>query len=398
MSSDNDLIREKIRQAYGILEELDLDLWMIFVRESKAMADPAMELVVGTECTWQSAFVYSRKGRSYALVGNLDEVKFKDLGCFDEVRSYVQGIMDPLRALFGELDPGRYALDVSVNDYMSDGLTYGMFQLLQKCLEGTPWGDRWVSSEKLIAALRGRKSPAELDRIRAAIELTEEIYAKVSGVLRPGMTERQVAAFILEQVDAAGVETAWDRSECPAVFTGPESAGAHCGPTDRRMEPGHIMNIDFGVKKNGFCSDIQRTWYFLREGETEAPEPVRETFKTIVDSIRYCAEKMRPGMTGLEADTLVREYITKRGYPEFPHATGHQVGRSAHDGAATLAPAWERYGEIPYLKIEENQVYTIEPRIPVEGYGVATSEEIVVVTPEGGKFLSHPQTELFYVK
>jgi Xaa-Pro aminopeptidase len=94
---------------------------------------------------------------------------------------------------------------------------------------------------------------------------------------------------------------------------------------------------------------------------------------------------------------MVRKYITDKGFPEFPHATGHQVGRSAHDGAATLAPEWERYGEIPFMKIEEGQVYTIEPRIPVEGHGVATSEEIIVVTKDGGKFLSHPQTELFYI-
>jgi Xaa-Pro aminopeptidase len=182
------------------------------------------------------------------------------------------------------------------------------------------------------------------------------------------------------------------------VFTGPQAAGAHCGPTDRPIEPGHIMNIDFGVKKNGFCSDIQRTWYFLKEGETEAPEAVKKAFKTITDSIQLCAEKIRPGMTGLEVDTMVRGYITERGYPEYPHATGHQVGRSAHDGAATLAPAWERYGTIPQMKIEEGQVYTIEPRIPVEDYGVATSEEIIVVTRDGGKFLSQAQTELFYVK
>ncbi len=392
------MIKEKIEQTFPSLNEFDGDRGMIFNRESKAMADPAMELVVGTDCTWQSAFFYTREGKSLAIVGNLDETKFKALGYFDEVRSYVTGIKETLLGLFKELNPKRYALNVSVNDYMSDGLTFGMFKLLQQHLEGTAWADCWVSSENIIAALRGRKSATEQECIRAAIELTEAIYAQVTEILRPGMTERQVAEFILKQVDEASVPTAWDRSECPAVFTGPESAGAHCGPTDRVMEPGHIMNIDFGVKKDDYCSDIQRTWYFLKAGEEEAPEVVQKTFKTIVDSIQYCAEKMRPGMTGLEADTLVRNYITDRGYPEYPHATGHQVGRSAHDGAATLAPEWERYGTIPFMKLEENQVFTIEPRIPVEGYGVATSEEIVVVTKEGGKFLSHPQTELFYVK
>jgi Xaa-Pro aminopeptidase len=353
---------------------------------------------VGTDCTWQSAFVYTRDRKCYAIVGNLDEAKFKGLGHFDEVRSYVTGVKETLLGLFKELNPSKYAINVSSNDYMSDGLTFGMYKLLQKHLEGTDWAKRWISSEQILAALRGRKSATEQGLIASAIALTEEIYSKVTAFLKPGVTEKQVAAFILEHVDAAGVGTAWGRDECPAVFTGPDSAGAHCGPTDRPMEPGHIMNIDFGVKKDGFCSDIQRTWYFLREGETEAPEAVKKTFKAIVDSILLGAEKIRPGMTGLEVDTLVRKFITDQGYPEYPHATGHQVGRSAHDGAATLAPEWERYGEIPFMKMEEGQVYTIEPRIPVEGHGVATSEEIIVVTKEGGKFLSHPQTELFYVK
>lgn len=391
------MIREKIDQTFAILEEMDVDLWMIFARESSVMTDPAMELVVGTECTWASAFIYTRTGKAYAIVGNLDAARFEGLGYFDEVRSYVTGISETLLGLFKELDPKTFAINVSKNDYMSDGLTYGMYQILMDHLSGTDWADRWTSSEKIMAALRGRKSATELQRIENAVALTEEIYSKVTGFLKPGKTEKEVAEFILKHVEDAGVECAWAKEECPAVFTGPEAAGAHCGPTDRPMEPGHIMNIDFGVKKDDFCSDIQRTWYFLRKGETEAPEVVKNAFQTIVDSIRICAEKIRPGMTGLEVDTMVRSYITERGYPEFKHATGHQVGRSPHDGAATLAPEWERYGQIPYMKIEEGQVYTIEPRISVEGHGVATSEEIIVVTPDGGRFLSNPQKELFYI-
>lgn len=391
------MIRSKIEQAFSILEEKKIDMWLIFARESEAMADPAMELVVGAGCTWQSAFIYTRTGRSVAIVGNLDAAKFEGLGYFDEVKTYVAGVRDTLREVFEEIDPKSFAINTSIDDYMSDGLTFGMYQLLMQHLEGTPYTDRWVSSVELVAALRGRKTRPELECVRAAVSLTEEIYGRVTGILKPGMTEKQVAAFILGEVEKAGVELAWEEEHCPAVFTGPDSAGAHCGPTDRPIEPGHIMNIDFGVKKDGFCSDIQRTWYFLRPGETEAPEAVRKAFKTIVDAIDLAAEKIRPGKTGLEIDTLVRETITSKGYEEFPHATGHQVGRSAHDGAGILAPAWERYGKIPWMEIEEGQVYTIEPRVTVPGHGVATAEEIIAVTADGSEWLSHPQTELFYV-
>ena len=66
-------------------------------------------------------------------------------------------------------------------------------------------------------------------------------------------------------------EPAWEINYCPSVFTGPQESGAHSGPTDRIIEKGHVLNIDFGIKLNGYCSDLQRTWYFLKDGETEAP-------------------------------------------------------------------------------------------------------------------------------
>ncbi len=73
------------------------------------------------------------------------------------------------------------------------------------------------------------------------------------------------------------------------------------------------------------------------------------------------------------------------------------MGQKTHDGAGLLCPEWERYGNLPYLKIEENQVYTLEPRITIPGYGVATAEEIIVVKGTGGEFLSRPQREVYSI-
>jgi Xaa-Pro aminopeptidase len=212
-----------------------------------------------------------------------------------------------------------------------------------------------------------------------------------------GRTEKEIAAFLIAEVEQAGVELAWSPEHCPAVFTGPESAGAHAGPTDRPVEPGHVLNIDFGVKIDDYCSDLQRTWYFLRDGETAAPPEVERGFRTIVDAVHAAAAALKPGVTGLEIDTVARSHITDAGYPEYPHALGHQVGREAHDGGGLLCPEWDRYGELPYLKVRQGQVYTIEPRLPIEGHGIATVEEIVVVTADGCEFLSPPQTELTLV-
>jgi Xaa-Pro aminopeptidase len=195
-----------------------------------------------------------------------------------------------------------------------------------------------------------------------------------------------------------GLERAWDPEHCPAVFTGPESAGAHAGPTDRRMEPGHLMNVDFGMRYQGFCSDLQRTWYCPRPKETALPAPVQRGFEAVRDAVRKAAEFLKPGVQGHEVDAVARGHIVAQGFEEYPHALGHQIGRHAHDGAGLLCPVWERYGEKPFAVVEEGQCYTLEPRVPVPGHGVATIEEVVVVTKDGCRFLSEPQTEIMLVR
>ncbi|MDD3642904.1 MAG: Xaa-Pro peptidase family protein [Candidatus Krumholzibacteria bacterium] len=384
---------EKIAQAPGIMREEGIDLWLTFVRESEVSRDPALDLILDANCTWQSAFMIPVDGRPVAIVGSLDETRIRDAGGF-EVIGYTKGIGASLIEQLERHSPRTIAVNFSENDVTSDGLSHGMYLILEGYLGGTPFAGRLVSSEGLISKLRGRKSPEEIRRIKKNIDLTEEIFDRVTAFMRPGMTEREVAAFILSEVDRLGVETSWERELCPSVFTGPESAGAHAGPTDRVIEPGHVLNIDFGTRAERYCSDMQRTWYFLRKGETAAPPEVLGPFDTIRDAIRLAAEAIRPGMQGREIDAVARDHITGKGYPEYPHALGHQIGRMTHDGAGLLCPEWERYGTLPYLEIEENQVYTLEPRITIPGFGVATMEEIVAVRKDGGEFLSHPQTEI----
>ena len=390
------MIREKIAQAGDIMKEEAVDLWLTFVRETETANDPVMDLIVGHHVTWQSAFVIAPGHSPTAIVGSLDEARTRESGAWETI-GYREGVGGPLLDLLRAVDPATIAINFSENDVMSDGLSHGMFLTLAGYLAGTPYAERIRSAEGIVSKLRGRKSPEEIRRIKVNIDLTEAIFERVTRFVKPGMTEKELAAFILGEVEREGVETSWERELCPSVFTGPESAGAHAGPTDRSIEPGHVLNIDFGTRTLDYCSDMQRTWYFLRDGETEAPEAVTRAFETIRDSIRLAAETIRPGMEGREIDAIARNHITGEGYEEYPHALGHQVGRSTHDGAGLLCPEWERYGNLPYLKIEENQVYTLEPRITIPGHGIATMEEIIVVRPDGGEFLSRPQTELWTI-
>ena len=95
-----------------------------------------------------------------------------------------------------------------------------------------------------------------------------------------------MADFILKHVRARGLDLAWSADHCPAVFTGPDHAGAHFGPTTRRVARGHVLNIDFGVKVDGYCSDLQRTWYIARKSESVAPADVRRGRSCGTPSVR----------------------------------------------------------------------------------------------------------------
>lgn len=392
------MISAKIVQAICILDELGIDAWMIFTRESAGVHDPCIDLVVGGNVTWASAFILTRKGERIAVLGSLDKAAHEMLGHYTEIVPYVQGITEPLVGVLKRINPAKIAINYSLGDEMSDGLTHGQFLLLQKILDSTPFAARLVPAEAIVSCLRSRKTEPELARIERACAETVDLFAKLHSRLRTGMTEKQIAAIMIAIMTAKGLTPAWDPEHCPAVFTGPDSAGAHAGPTDRVMEPGHLMNVDFGMRYEGYCSDLQRTWYCLKPGETKPPSIVMDAFDAVRDAIQKAGAFMKPGVKGGDVDAIARGHITALGFDEFPHALGHQIGRAAHDGAGLLCPRWERYGTKPDTILEKGQCYTIEPRIYVKEYGVATIEEIVVLTGDGVRYLSHPQTEIMLVK
>jgi len=392
------MVLEKIAQAVDILNEQGIDMWMTFVRETGNIKDPMMEMIVGTNATWESAFIITKNGETDAIVGSLEVANMKTVGTYKNIHGYLQSVEETLLKVLRQYDPQKIAINYSQNSSLADGLTHGMYLQLMKYLKNTPFAERLVSSENIVAALRGRKSPTELAIMKEAIKETLKIFDMVTEFLRPGVSELDVAEYVKGITKSKGFGFAWEEEYCPSVFTGPDTAGAHSGPTERKVERGHVINMDFGIKYKGYCSDLQRTWYVLREGETAPPPEVQRGFDTIVKSIELAAKAIRPGKQAFEIDEVARSYIVNNGYEEYPHGLGHQVGRAAHDGGALLAPKWDRYGNLPYMRLEEGQVFTIEPRLTIEGYGIATIEEEVVITKDGCEFLSEPQKEIYLIK
>ncbi|MEL6823117.1 MAG: Xaa-Pro peptidase family protein, partial [Calditrichota bacterium] len=294
-----------------------------------------------------------------------------------------------------QLNPNKIALNFSDSIPSADGLTYGMRKKLEGYFSETDLADRIVSAEAIITRLRGRKTAAELASMKQAIAETLDIFAVAAKSITLGKSEQDIAKLVQVEMDDAGLEPAWSRAMCPAVFTGPDTAGAHAAPTARKIKAGHILNMDFGVKVNGYCADLQRSWYIRQDGEETAPDTVMHGFKTLIDAITIAAEAIRPGVIGKDIDALVRDHLAKHGYEPYPHGLGHQLGRVAHDGGALLGPDWERYGNTPFIPLEAGQVFTIEPRLTVKGHGVVTIEEEVLITESGVEFLSPRQLDMW---
>ena len=388
------LVQEKVEQAVGVLGEKNVDMWLTFVRETSGGGDPILPLIYGLDLTWQSALILTRSGEKVAIVGRLEAEAARRTGAYDMVIGYDQSIKPELINTLDRLQPKEIAVNYSLNDVHADGLSYGMYQLLNRYLEGTPYQSRLISAEKLHSALRGRKTPIEIERIRHAIQTTTRIFERTFEIIKPGMSEADVSDFMHQQLEVNGVKPAWEDINCPTVNAGPESAIGHVGPTDLKISPGQIIHFDFGVFQDGYCSDIQRVVYILRTGEISPPKEVLLGFNTIRSAIEKARKAMKPGVTGKFIDQIARQTVIEAGYSEFPYATGHQLGRLVHDGAGLLGPEWERYGDTPNYLLEAGQIYTIEPGLVVEGYGYIGLEEDVVITPDGAEYLGAPQREV----
>ena len=388
--------KAKLEQAAALMPQHGLDCWIVsFARETGNRQDP-LEYLIGSTITWPSAFLLHRDGRTVAIVGSGDAGHVKDSGIWSDVRGYVASPREELVRLLDEWRPEKIGVTWSEDDDTSDGITYGMYRMLQSMLEGTTHADRLVAAGRLAGEVRGRKLPDEVEAIHSAITATEELFKRIEGILRPGITEKQVQEQVHRWVRDGDLGFSWEDAMNPIVDFGPLRAPmGHTYPGDTALAPGHLIHVDMGLRRHGYASDLQRTWYWLRDGETEAPEAVRKAFVASRAALDAGMAALRPGQAGHEVDAASRKTVIEQGFPEPPFAFGHPVGQVAHDGGATLGPRWERYGKSPDVLIEADNVFAVEMDLEVKGYGLIGLEEEALVSDDGAQYLSNPQRELW---
>lgn len=389
---DHDMARAKLAQAKDYLRDSGIDCWLLLSREG---SDRNVPFLTGEQTVAQAAYLLYPDGSDEALVANYDEGHVRLAGVIQAVRPYEQGLRAPLMATLRQRGVKSIAMNFSVDDAGADGLTHG--QYLWFLAEADPaWS--LLSAAPLLARVRAVKAPAEIVRLRRTVEVTQEIFLALRGRIRPGMSERQVQRMFVDETHrrgfALGVEGTFDG---PLVLL-PKAGMAHRSATDAVLEPGDMLVIDFSVRVDGYVSDVARTFYCLRPGESAAPAEVENLFQASRSALSAAAGHLRPGVKGHEVDAVARATLRSLGYPESIHALGHTVGREVHDGGILLGPLWERYGSGPMGVVEAGMVFALEPTILPGGPYAVISEENVLVTDQGIERLCEWQSDLWCIR
>ena len=267
------------------------------------------------------------------------------------------------------------ALKVGKAAYNPAGLTVAEFNELQRAFDGELVADSRIGVEGRL-----RKSPGEVDTIRAASELAEGVMLELLPTLKAGMLERELAAAFEFEFKKRGAQG--PSFDTIALF-GAASSLPHGRPGEKPLESGDIVLLDFGCRRSGYCSDLTRTYVFDRIPAAWFEEIYALTLKAQLAAL----EALKPGVTGREVDAVARNIIQEGGYGDyFGHGLGHGVGVEIHE-APRLNPESDTV-------LEPGMVVTVEPGIYLPGKGGVRIEDLVVVTDDGCDILTQSSKAL----
>lgn len=244
---------------------------------------------------------------------------------------------------------------------------------------GAP-GAHVIAAEQELASLRLRKDADEIANMRRAVQIAQDALEATLPQIKVGMSEREIAAELTVQLLRHGSQPEMPFS--PIVSGGPNSANPHASPSERKIQPGDLLVIDWGAAYEGYISDLTRTFAI---GEVD-PE-YRKIHEIVQQANAAGRAAGKPGVACGEVDKAARNVIEVAGYGEyFTHRTGHGIGMEGH--------------EEPYMRgdnqqlLETGMAYTVEPGIYLPGRNGVRIEDDMVVTENGCESLSNLPREI----
>jgi Xaa-Pro aminopeptidase len=393
--------KEKVNLALSQLNNLNIDLWIIFGDETAINSEPILDIISDHEFIGNTALLFFKNGKKIVIATPIDIDGYINTKFFDENISFPVDILKTLAEVISKYKPNSIALDFSEMDASSDGLTYGKYLKIKESLDSINYKGTIVSAQDITTKIRNVKSSDEIELITKACSVTLEIFEKAKDFIKVGVTALDIYNFFQNEVKERKLNYSWDKLMNPCVFVGPNTPIGHMAPPPIKVERGMLINVDFGIRLNNYASDMQRTYYVLDKGETDAPTDVKNAFNALRDTIKESANYLKPNKRCVDVDSHARKYLIDKGYPNWPTALGHTLGRYAHDGALLLGASKpnDKLRDLMINKeVEENNVFTLEPSIKLDGYGIIGIEEVVVVRNNKSEFLSKPQQELYLIK
>lgn len=287
--------------------------------------------------------------------------------CLDfEIVDRGKGLFEPLIGVIGEEKKIGFEGDI---------LTYSDYRKLSETLPEK----QFDSVENEFRYLRSIKTKEEIEQIEKAENIGDIAFQEFLKTWKPGMTEREVADLLECSMKRAGAE---GLSFDTIAASGIHSSMPHAVLTDKVLEEGDFLTMDFGCRFGGYCSDMTRTVVIGKASEKQ-----KEIYKLVLHAQEETLRRIRPGMLGCEVDAIARDIITEAGYGDcFGHGLGHSVGLEIHELPAFSVREQE--------KIKPGMVITVEPGVYIEGFGGVRIEDVVVITEDGCRNLTHSPKEL----
>ncbi len=302
-------------------------------------------------------------------------VFYTDFRYAEQVRAEVRGCRSKVltRDLFSGF-PSEDAGGVRRIGIEENLLTVGRYRMLKKRLPRA----RVVPSGDLVLELRRTKDPAEAETIARAQRITDAVFAKTLELVRPGVTENELALEIDFGFRARGGETAFTS----IIASGPNGARPHAGHGPRRLKKGDAITFDIGCRLDGYCSDMTRTVFLGK-----APARMRRVYEIVREAQEKALAAIRPALAASAADAAAREVIAAAGFGRyFGHSLGHGVGLDVHERPVLAATSRDT--------LQPGDVVTVEPGIYLPGEGGVRIEDMVLVTGTGLRNLTRSPREL----
>ena len=232
-------------------------------------------------------------------------------------------------------------------------------------------GLRLLPTERAVERLRAVKDETELDAIRIAARVGDELYERLAAERVVGRTEAELAWWIESTLRELGAD---DVSFAPIVASGPNAARPHHHPGDRRVEAGETLLVDSGCIVDGYCSDCTRTF-----ATGPLPAELERAYEVCLEAQRTVLEAVRPGAACAGVDAIHRRMIEAGGYTVF-HNLGHSLGLEIHEDPRLAKGSPDT--------LEAGHVVTVEPGVYLAGLGGVRIEDLVIVGADGPEVLT----------